>query len=39
VHAAVHNAGLTFDSRDDENRVADALAAQQMGEMLSGWPR
>jgi hypothetical protein len=39
VHAAIHNAGLSFDNRDEENMIADAMALQQIGEMLSGWPR
>lgn len=38
VHAALHNAGLTLANQASEDSLADALARQQIGEMLSGWP-
>ena len=39
VHMAVYDAGLSFDSPTAENYVAEAMATQQITEMLSGWPR
>jgi hypothetical protein len=36
---AVFDAGLRFDTPADENYVAEAMATQQITEMLSGWPR
>ena len=39
VHAALDAAGVTFDNRDAENAVAEAVAEQQTTEMLMRWPR
>jgi hypothetical protein len=43
VHLAVENAGLNAERRVDnkvgEQDIAEAMADQQMAEMLSGWPR
>jgi Zn-dependent peptidase ImmA (M78 family) len=39
VHAAMHAANLKFDDPKEENAVAEAMADQQLAEMLSSWPR
>jgi hypothetical protein len=43
VHLAVENAGLNrerrVDNRVGEQDVAEAMADQQIAEMISGWPR
>ena len=38
-HATLDANGLRFDDPDIENRVVQAMAEQQVSEMLSGWPR
>jgi hypothetical protein len=37
-HATMHAAGITFEDRGEENEVAEAMAVQQLSEMLSNWP-
>lgn len=38
-HSAMFDAGLRFRVGPDEDRVADAIAAQQVREMAAGWPQ
>jgi hypothetical protein len=37
-HSALDQAGVQFRDPDAENRVVQAMAEQQVSEMLSGWP-
>lgn len=39
AHSAFYHAGVVFDDPNAENRVADAIANQQVMEMLGDWPR
>lgn len=39
VHSALYHAGITFDDANEENKVADAVANQQVMEMIGRWPR